>query len=46
MIPVTGTMLSRKLSATDDMTAFALGAGPPENNTATLLNFGFIVLPR
>jgi hypothetical protein len=45
MMPVTGILLSRKFSATDDMTAFALGAGPPENRTPTLLYFGFIILP-
>jgi hypothetical protein len=41
MMPSTGISLSRKLSATEEMTAFALGAGPPENNMPTLLNFGF-----
>lgn len=41
-MPTTGTSSSKKLRATEDITAFALGAGPPENNMPTLLNFGFM----
>jgi hypothetical protein len=42
MMPTTGIFLSRQLSATEEITAFALGAGPPENKIPTLLNFGFM----
>jgi len=42
MMPTTGIFLSRQFSATEEITVLALGAGPPENNMPTLLNFGFM----